>query len=216
MSIVADPPSASPQTGRAPRLTRAEIKEQTRAAILAAAHASILKRGYQSSSLDQIAEDAGFTKGAIYVHFPNKQMLFLEILGKGLERQVQELEAFAQMACEDRPRFEREFPSWMGRLGGGDGGEDIALLSVELQIEARRNPAFVERFTGMVKRHELGLSTALQHIVTATGAKPLLPPELLASTLISAAQGLALTRSTKIGGQPASIGNLARILVGIG
>jgi AcrR family transcriptional regulator len=66
-------------TGRR-RRTRAEARAETRTAILAAARQLFTDRGYRGASLDEIAEVAGFSKGAVYSNWPSKEALFLELL----------------------------------------------------------------------------------------------------------------------------------------
>lgn len=48
-------------------------------ALLDAAERLFLERGYANVSMQQIAEAAGFTKGATYYHFQSKEDLFLEV-----------------------------------------------------------------------------------------------------------------------------------------
>ncbi|MBE7375034.1 TetR family transcriptional regulator [Pseudomonas lopnurensis] len=57
-----------------------EEAEKTRAAILASAERLFLDKGVAHTSLDQIARDAGVTRGAVYWHFQNKAHLFHEML----------------------------------------------------------------------------------------------------------------------------------------
>jgi AcrR family transcriptional regulator len=54
------------------RLGRQERREQTRADLLAAARRAFLRDGFHAASLDAIAEDAGYTKGAFYSNFASK------------------------------------------------------------------------------------------------------------------------------------------------
>lgn len=44
------------------------------------------ERGYRGASLDEIAEAAGFSKGAVYSNWPSKEALFLELLDADRER----------------------------------------------------------------------------------------------------------------------------------
>jgi AcrR family transcriptional regulator len=62
------------------RRTRAEARLETRDAILSAARRLFAERGYRGASLDEIAEVAGFSKGAVYSNWPSKEALFLELL----------------------------------------------------------------------------------------------------------------------------------------
>ena len=57
----------------APRTTRAESKDATRKALLEAGLAELIEHGRKSPSLDAICERAGYTRGAFYVHFENRE-----------------------------------------------------------------------------------------------------------------------------------------------
>lgn len=61
------------------RRTKAEA-EATREAILLAAEAEFLARGVGGTSLEQIAQRAGVTRGAVYWHFKNKLDLFHAVM----------------------------------------------------------------------------------------------------------------------------------------
>ncbi|QLF92355.1 TetR family transcriptional regulator [Pseudomonas sp. ABC1] len=59
-----------------------EEAEKTRIAILEAAERLFLDKGVAHTSLDQIARDAGVTRGAVYWHFQNKAHLVNEMLNQ--------------------------------------------------------------------------------------------------------------------------------------
>lgn len=59
-----------------------EEAENTRIAILVAAEMLFLKKGVSHTSLEQIAREAGVTRGAVYWHFQNKAHLFHEMLNQ--------------------------------------------------------------------------------------------------------------------------------------
>ena len=67
-------------------------KAATREKLLAAAKQIFLATGYQGATLDAIAARAGFTKGAVYWHFPNKQSLFLALVAESISENLAELE----------------------------------------------------------------------------------------------------------------------------
>src|ERR671936_541012 len=64
----------------ATRLTRGERKDRTKTDLVEAARAVFLRRGFHTASLDEIAEEAGYTKGAVYSSFGSKDELFLAVL----------------------------------------------------------------------------------------------------------------------------------------
>src|ERR1700741_3103522 len=62
--------------GRPPK----DLAGDVRARILDAAQRVFLKRGYQSASIDEIAEIAPASKPTIYAHFPGKEALFTAVV----------------------------------------------------------------------------------------------------------------------------------------
>src|SRR4051812_36263233 len=60
-----------------PRRSAAEKQAETRARLIEAAAATFLERGYHAASLDDISDRAGYSRGAIYSNFDNKEALFL-------------------------------------------------------------------------------------------------------------------------------------------
>lgn len=62
------------------RRTRRDSQARTRADLLAAARRVFLARGFHAATLEEIAERAGYTKGAVYSNFAGKDDLFLALL----------------------------------------------------------------------------------------------------------------------------------------
>ncbi|MBT2483479.1 MULTISPECIES: TetR/AcrR family transcriptional regulator [unclassified Microbacterium] len=77
-----DPRRSAP---RSPR-TRAERQRETREALVIAARESFARDGYHAASLEGIAADAGFSKGAVYSNFEGKAALFLAVMDDNLEK----------------------------------------------------------------------------------------------------------------------------------
>jgi AcrR family transcriptional regulator len=67
-------------------LTPDRRRQQTRELLLEAAAKVLSERGYHGASLDEVASVAGFTKGAVYSNFKNKEDLFLALLDSLRER----------------------------------------------------------------------------------------------------------------------------------
>src|SRR5438067_2640487 len=70
-------------------LTRREKQQRTRKSLLKAAAQVFCKRGLEGASIDEVAQAAGYTKGAFYANFKSKEELFLVMLD---ERFAEELE----------------------------------------------------------------------------------------------------------------------------
>lgn len=81
-------------------LSRSEMKARTRRRLMDAAAAVFTRRGMREASIDEIAERAGYTKGAFYANFRSKEDLFLAMLD---ERFAQNLERIEAVVRSDRP-----------------------------------------------------------------------------------------------------------------
>src|SRR5919201_1312704 len=80
------------------RRTQAERREETREQILAAAAGVFARNGFHGTSLDAVAEEAGFSRGAVYYNFADKEELFLELLDRRCAERSQDLrEVFADI-----------------------------------------------------------------------------------------------------------------------
>jgi AcrR family transcriptional regulator len=99
---------------------RAEHAEATRRAVLAAARSLFGRNGYAQTSVDEIAEAARVTKGAVYHHFASKQALFRAV--------------YAQTGTDAQDRVVRA-----GGLGSGGGGRESATGAAVDQIVAMMN-----------------------------------------------------------------------------
>src|SRR4051794_15053756 len=73
------------RSDRRTRSARAEGRDG-RAALLEAALAVFAERGFGEASVDEIADRAGYSKGALYWHFESKDELFFALLEERIER----------------------------------------------------------------------------------------------------------------------------------
>lgn len=62
------------------RLTRKESHAHTRERLVETAHRLFLSDGYNATSLERVAAEAGFSKGAVYSNFATKHELGLAVL----------------------------------------------------------------------------------------------------------------------------------------
>ncbi|WP_034089620.1 ScbR family autoregulator-binding transcription factor [Streptacidiphilus albus] len=86
---MAPTPTASPvatASGRPPKALKQERARNTRRTILDAAAQVFAEKGFAAMTLQDVAERAGLTKGALYFHFSNKESLAVEIVNIYLER----------------------------------------------------------------------------------------------------------------------------------
>ena len=80
------------------RVPRSERKARTREELLAAARTVFLRRGFHGATLDEIADEAGYTKGAVYSNFVGKDDLYLALLAANYDARV---EAYVGMLLDE-------------------------------------------------------------------------------------------------------------------
>lgn len=86
--------------------TRAEKSAERRDAILVAALDEFSARGFAATRLDDIAARAGVAKGTIYLHFKDKEQLFLDLIRTEIVPRVQQLGGSVPDAVPTRAVFE--------------------------------------------------------------------------------------------------------------
>jgi AcrR family transcriptional regulator len=122
-----------------PHLTRKQKQAKTRSALLKSAAKLICRKGLANASVEDVAADAGYTKGAFYANFKSKEELFLVMLDERYSSELERLEASlpgegapaeeVRDASEDFIHFARSDPEW-------------PKLYFEFTAYAARNPEF--------------------------------------------------------------------------
>ncbi len=138
-----------------PRLTRKEKQEQTRSCLMKSASRVFARRGMSGASIDEVAEDAGYTKGAFYANFKSKEELFLAMLDESFSERVAETEhAFA--TDESPPEQARHSAAHFAEAMRAD--PDKSRLGFEFAAHAMRSEPFREelltRFSTLRRRME--------------------------------------------------------------
>jgi len=88
------------------RLNRKEKQAHTRDCLMASAGKVFARRGLQQASIDEVAEDAGYTKGAFYANFKNKEELFLAMLDDRFNERIEQIERSLELEGDMRARTE--------------------------------------------------------------------------------------------------------------
>ena len=173
------------------RLSRAEQNDRNRALLLVAARRVFLARGYYAATLEQIADEAGFSKGVVYSRFASKADMFLALLEDRIgERAAQNARAATELAgsgdfdalLDLAQQAERAAPGWR-------------LLVTEFRIHAARDPELNRRYAALHARAVEGIARALVSISEGPGETLPSPPRQLAELVLAIEAGLALEQS---------------------
>jgi AcrR family transcriptional regulator len=164
-------------------------RELTRGALVASAREVFAQRGFHAASLEEIAEAAGFTRGAVYSNFQNKEELFLAVLDQHVETQLAAFDAFFEdtggpVAAED----EDIARAWR-RLAAGSDPQWVA-LSLEFRLYVLRNPDVRDRFLARYHVYRDQIVSYLSEILAEVDWELTIPLEDLAAIVDWGAGGL--------------------------
>ena len=168
------------------RLSRAESRERTRQELLAAAARVFAAKGFAGASVDDVAEAAGFTKGAVYSNFASKTDLMLALIQDRIRRQSQVVDAAMEGVT-----LEAGLRDLDARTSGPTAVDrEWMMLMGEFMLYALRDErarialaAEYERARGMV-------ADLIASKYADTGTTPPLPPRDLAIVIESLGIGL--------------------------
>jgi AcrR family transcriptional regulator len=150
------------------------------------------QRGFHATSLEAVAEEAGFSRGAVYYNFADKEELFLELLDRRCAERSQDLRAvFADVPEGDAEATGRQVSlAAENALAAMTGDAEWRALYLEFLAHAARDAAFRRRFA---KRSE-DMRGALEEVVverTSPVADALgMEPEQLAVVIDALGVGL--------------------------
>ena len=171
------------------RLTREQSRALTREKIFEAAGKAFARRGYAGAAVDEIAEEAGFSRGAFYFNFTSKDDLFLQLIERQLRYLTEDAHSIisGSSSAEETLRRLREFYILIRSQD-----KTAYLLITEAQLYAIRNTRFRSKLTALFREVHQNLVLSLQQLNEQTGLHEPVSPPVLALTALALSQGLML------------------------
>lgn len=173
------------------RLSRAESQARTREQLVATARALFLRDGYGPTSLEKVADAAGYSKGAVYSNFRSKTELCLAVLDAIHADQVAKI---AEVIGDSQTLEDRltRFQQWAEQ---NIGDPAWTALEVEFAVHARRD----EQVRRELASRDKTIRDLIAALITANAAElgiqvPLSAPDA-ATALLSLGIGLGIQRS---------------------
>jgi len=173
------------------RLTREESKARTRAYLLEAAATLFTWKGYEGTSVEEIAEEAGYTKGALYTHFESKEDLFVALLEATVRSQVEDLRD--RIAAVERPEARYLLLRDLCRSWGRN--DEAAMLDAELRLAGARSAPLRAKLAPLADQLYSTLAGLIATVAADAGVVLPLPPGDVAALLHIAGTGVALQRA---------------------
>lgn len=146
-------------------------RPQTRARLLASALDAFAELGFHATSIEEICERAGYTRGAFYSNFASKDELFFVLFDANAENA---LERFDRAAVEIDPTatWQEQIATVLSDAGPGD--RNWYLISMEFSLHAIRNP----QAAAILAEHDAKLRAALTGIVQGIFERARLAPSI--------------------------------------
>jgi AcrR family transcriptional regulator len=169
------------------RLTAEQRRTLTREALIDAAAEVFGELGYDGASVEELADRAGFSKGAVYSNFESKEALFLALI----ERRYQTLlDSYAQLIDEaggGTPSLSAVASVWRA----AESNDPFTLrLMLEFRLQALRKPEIRERLAVFEQQTEQLIARFVTEQVERVGAELAVPAEEFAALLYASNQGI--------------------------
>lgn len=169
------------------RLTREQSRQETRARLLDSAAELFAEQGVNGASVEQIAERAGYSRGAFYGNFADKHELAVELLKQRTLRELDEVsiitrgpEPYTALREWHRDRAEHLI-GWLS-------------LRTELIRYALRTPAFRPQLAEREALARAAHTTSIETTFASLGVDPPADPVFLALIVHALEDGLLIQR----------------------
>jgi AcrR family transcriptional regulator len=170
---------------------RRRPRSETRRDLLDAAARVFARKGLHGASVEDVSEEAGFSRGALYSNFESKEDLFLALWVERIERRRRELREVMQRAGNPAAGLA---PASANVMRSVDREREWFLLYFEFALHAARDAEFADRFERVREQGLAELAAGIATGIEEAGLDSSLDPADLALALKALSYGLALER----------------------
>jgi AcrR family transcriptional regulator len=172
----------------AKRLTRQESQQVTRAKLVEAAEGVFVRHGFDAASVEQIAEAAGFSRGAFYSNFQSKDEIFLALL----DRKYREIECVLNAIFREKQSARGRFRAARDWYAGHWQERTWTVLKAEFNLRAMRRRSLGRRLSALWWQEVETISAILTQYFSEAGLTPGENPRSIAVSLMAAAEGIGM------------------------
>lgn len=171
------------------RLTRQESRDLTRQQLLDAAQKLVAEQGLAATSVEDIAREAGFTRGAFYSNFSDKNALFIELLRRDHEQSIADFRSLLSGEPPPQGELRQQVRALFSRVHC----DDCTFMNwAEARLLAVRDAAFRAQFSALVEASQSQIAGLIDRFYRLEGRQPPASPEALALGVISMVEGVQL------------------------
>lgn len=150
------------------RWTQAARTAATRRKLIAAAARIFARDGFEAARLEDIAAAAGYTRGALYANFRDKEDLFFALLENWIGERIAELDELLRKQASNPAAKLRTLRSYYAQCAKD---RRLVLLSLEFTLYAIRHPAAHARLRIRKRRLRAHSAGLIHDIMQATNRR---------------------------------------------
>ena len=172
------------------RLTREESQAQTRATLIAMGRKHFLRYGLGGAVAEKIAEDAGYSRGALYANFDGKEDLFLAVIR---EEQAWRSNIFSSI-LRDEPSSKKRLRKMRDTIADTLTNRDWIVLRAEFEAGALRSERIRQSFVEMHRQQIHDGGELVKDLLKSSEVISRLKPDDFIMVMHNLAHGLAVTQ----------------------
>jgi len=173
------------------RLNREESRAETRRRLIAAGRKVFLRRGFHVTTTEEIAEEAGYTIGALYSNFETKGDLFVAVFEDYAAVRAAEVERAVDAAASSEARPAAAAAQWMEKLAAEP---QWFPLWIEFWTYAVRNPHVRKKFAVPLGALRVTLGRLIERRANERGFALAMPAEDIGLAIKALGEGIALEK----------------------
>ena len=172
------------------RLTREESRAQTRSTLISVGRQHFLRYGLGGAVAEKIAEDAGYSRGALYSNFEGKEELFLTVIR---EEQAQHANAF-QLIIKEEPSGKVRLKKIRDAIANLVTDPDWIVLRAEFEAGALRSESIRRAFVEVHRQQIRDGGKLLRDLARSSDVHMNLKPNEFIVIMLNLTHGLAVTQ----------------------
>jgi TetR/AcrR family transcriptional regulator, transcriptional repressor of aconitase len=172
------------------RLTREESRAQTRATLMAVGREHFIRYGLGGAVAEKIAEDAGYSRGALYSNFDGKEELFLAVIREEQERRT---ETFHSIFKEE-PSAKERLRKMRDSIADYVTDPDWIVLRAEFEAGALRNERIRQTFVEVHRKQVRDGGNLISSLMRSSDIHLGLKPNEFIMVILNLTHGLAVTQ----------------------
>jgi TetR/AcrR family transcriptional regulator, transcriptional repressor of aconitase len=172
------------------RLTREESRAQTRATLIAVGREHFLRYGLGGAVAEKIAEDAGYSRGALYSNFDGKEELFLAVIREEHTRHSNAFQSIFKKEPSGKERLRRMRDAVADLVTD----PDWIVLRAEFEAGALRNERIRQSFVEVHRQQIRDGAKLIRDLARSSEIHLNLKPNEFIVIIINLAHGLAVTQ----------------------